>query len=232
MAVAAGVLALSGCASGFHPETSPSLQPRDGQNDPILGYTSAIAIRHAVILGPAPDATPYPKNSDAALYVDFLNQTTRPDTLLGVQTNAADKVVVSVSSKGGPSSSASPSAGRTPTGGVTKGPGGTPTPSAGNTGKARRSPSPSATQQPSAKLTIPPSSINVGAVRVGRPPYASDTITLTGLTRSLDNGAIVSVTFVFQHAGALTVDVPVMPQSGPLGSLSPAPAASSSGATG
>lgn len=209
-AAAAGVLALSGCATGFHPETSPSLQPRDGQNDPVLGYTSQIAIRHALILGPAPDGTPYPKGADAAVYVDFLNQTKRPDKLLGVQSKAADQVVVGA----GSSPSASPSPSRT--GGATK----------------RRSPSPSASRPTSAMLTIPPSSADVGAVTVGRPPYSDNTITLTGLTRSLDNGAVVSVTFVFQRAGALTVDVPVMPQTGTLGSLSPAPAPSSSGPTG
>lgn len=232
MAAAAGVLALSGCAAGFHPQTSPSLQPRDAQNDPVIGYSSAIAIRHALILGPAPDAPPYPKHADAALYVDFVNQTTRPDKLIGVQTTAADRVVVGTSSAGS-SPSASPSSGQTPTGAVTKGPGGTPTQTAGSTGKPGSSPSPSVTQPASVKLTVPPSSANVGAVKVGRPPYSDTTITLTGLTRGLDDGAVVKVTFVFQRAGAMTVDVPVMPQTGPLATLSPAPAPSpsSSGAT-
>lgn len=225
MATVAGVLALSGCAAGFHPQTTPSLQPRDGQNDPILGYTSAIAIRHAFILGPAAGEQPYPRGTDAAVYVSFLNQTTRTDTLVSVQTSAAEKVIVGDRrSNAEASASPTPSGGETPTGGVTTGPDDTPTPTATDTGRAGESPSPSATEPTSVQLTIPPSSTNVGAVKVGRPPVSDNTITLTGLTRSLGNGAVVTVTFTFQRAGALTVDVPVMPRTGPRATLSPAPA--------
>ncbi|HEX6447160.1 MAG TPA: hypothetical protein VF053_18850 [Streptosporangiales bacterium] len=225
VAAAAGVLALTGCAAGFHPQTSPSLQPRDGQNDPVLGYTSAIAIRHAFILGPAPDAQPFPKHSDAALYVNIVNQTTRQDRLVAVQTPAARKVVIgdkASNAAASPSQTPSP-AGQTPTGGATVGPGGTPTPTTSNTGRKGGSPSPSPTRPASVKLVIPPSSTNFGAVKVGRPPYSDNTITLTDLTHDLADSAVVNVTFVFQRAGSMTVQVPVMPQAGPLESLSAAP---------
>jgi copper(I)-binding protein len=228
VATAAGVLALSGCAAGFHPQTTPSLQPRDGQNDPVLGYSSAIAIRHAFILGPAPDAAAFPKHSDAALYVNIINQTNRRDKLLAVQTAAARTVLVGDrASNAGASPSPTPSGTARPTGGTTQGPEGTPTPSPSGSAKPGHSPSPSPTQPTSIKLAIPPSSSDVGAVAVGRPPYSDNTITLTDLTRGLDNGAVVTVTFVFQRAGSMTVDVPVMPQAGPLETLSPAPSAQS-----
>jgi hypothetical protein len=220
VATAAGVLALSGCAAGFHPETSPSLQPRDGQNDPVIGYTSAIAIRHAFILGPAPDEAPFPTHGNAALYVNIVNQTNRQDRLLSVQTTAARMTLV-----GDRASNASASPSPTASGSQS------PTPTTTDTGRPSRSPSPSPTRPSSVELPIPPSSSDVGAVKVGRPPSSDNTITLTDLTSGLDNGAVVNVTFVFQRAGSITMAVPVMPQAGPLETLSPAPAPTQSATT-
>lgn len=231
MAAAAGVLTLSGCGAGFHPQTTPSLQPRDGQNKPVIGYTSPIAIRHAFILGPAPDAPPFPRHSDAALYVNILNQTSRVDRLLGVVSPAAGKVLVGDRrSNASASPSATPSGSESTPGGATRGPGSTSTatPHSTDTGPNGKSTAPSPTQPESVRLTIPPTTADTGAVRIGRPPVSDDTITLTDLTDSLDNSAVVKVTFVFQRAGEITVDVPVMPQTGPRQTLSPAPSQSPS----
>jgi copper(I)-binding protein len=49
---------------------------------------------------------------------------------------------------------------------------------------------------------------------------------LSGLTRPLSGGQAIPVILDFQHAGAVTLDVPVMPQSYEYANLSPPASAS------
>lgn len=172
-------LAVSGCAAGFDTFTSPSLQPADANNHPVVGSTSPIAIRHVFVLGPRPDDPPYSKGSDAAVYLTLVNQTKKADTLVAASSPVARKVTISA-------------------GGASAGAG----------------------------IEVPPtnSAVAKGApVDVGQPPYAKNTITLTGLTRNLRNTDVISLTFQFRRAGKVTFDVPVMPRTAEYATLQPAP---------
>ncbi|MGH3098547.1 MAG: copper chaperone PCu(A)C [Streptosporangiales bacterium] len=86
--------AVSGCASGFETYTSPSLQPPDANNYPAVGSTSPIEVKHAFVLGPRPDDPPYVKGSDAAVYLTFVNETKKTDTLVSASSPAARKVTI------------------------------------------------------------------------------------------------------------------------------------------
>lgn len=87
-------MAVTGCGAGFDPYTSPSMKPRDAVNHPAVGGTSPIAIRHAFVLGPAPDEPAYPKDGDAAVYLTLVNQTSRTDRLVSASSPAAEDVAI------------------------------------------------------------------------------------------------------------------------------------------
>ena len=60
-------------------------------------------------------------------------------------------------------------------------------------------------------------------VLVGQPPYSDNTVTLAKLTRELPNGSVARVTFTFQRAGEVTMELPVAPRVAHRSTLSPAP---------
>lgn len=171
-------LAVSGCASGFETYTSPSLQPPDANNHPVLGGTSPIAVRHAFILGPKPDEPAYVKGGNAAVYLSLVNETNKTDTLVSGSSPVAQKVEVA---------------------------------SGGSSGGG---------------IEVPPTKAaetKGGPVEVGQPPYSDNTITLSGLTRNLDNTDMISLTLRFQRAGKVKFEIPVMPRTSEYATLSPAP---------
>ncbi|MQA77844.1 MAG: copper chaperone PCu(A)C [Streptosporangiales bacterium] len=93
-------VAVTGCGAGFEPYTSPSMKPRDAVNHPAVGGTSPIAIRHAYVLGPAPDEPAYPKDGNAAVYLTLVNQSSRADRLIDASSPAADDTVIASGSGG------------------------------------------------------------------------------------------------------------------------------------
>lgn len=194
VAACAATLVASGCAAGFNPYTSPTLKPADGANYPAKGGESPLALRHAFILGPGEGDEPLAKGDDAAMYVVIVNETKRADKLTEVTTSAADDVTV----------------------------GAVPPADTKQKPKAKKA----AEAAASAGLPIPaPASGKVDAepVKVGQPPIADNAIVLTGLSKALPTGAHVKVTFQFQRAGTITMDVPVVPRNGDRENLSPAP---------
>lgn len=92
-------LAVSGCAAGFETYTSPSLQPPDANNHPVVGSSSPIEVKHAFVLGPRPDESPYVKGSNAAVYLTLVNETKKTDTLLSASSPAARKVTIESGAK-------------------------------------------------------------------------------------------------------------------------------------
>ncbi|MQA05069.1 MAG: copper chaperone PCu(A)C [Streptosporangiales bacterium] len=112
LAASAAALAVSGCGAGFHPYTSTSMKPRDGANYPDVGDSSPLAIRHAFVLGPAPDDDPFAKNSDAAIYLSVINQRAKSDELVSASSPDADKVVLAADGEEGGIAVPAPTAGR------------------------------------------------------------------------------------------------------------------------
>lgn len=175
------------------------MKPRDAANFPDTGNSSPVAVRHAYVLGPAPDEAPYAKGGDAAVYLSLVNQTTEADRLTSASSPVAEEV--KVASTGGPQKGAGKDGNAKPAGGESSG----------------------------IELPAPPAGTTEGdPVLVGQPPYSQNTITLTGLKQELRNGAIVTVELTFQRAGTITMKLPVVPRAAYRSTLSPAPSQSPS----
>lgn len=100
---------------------------------------------------------------------------------------------------------------------------GTPTGTAGGTGTATGSGSPTATATPATPTaTSPAAAAPVSLAAESATSFRTDgvTVTLADLTRALLPSEVVPITFVFQHAGEITLQVPV---AVPLSPLPPAP---------
>lgn len=149
-------------------------------------------MRHAYILGPTPDEAPFAADGNAAVYMSVVNQTSKSDRLLSAQSPDAKDVSVV---QGKP----------------------------GSTGDETTSQKQAAGESTGIDVPAPVGGgTESDPVLVGQPPYSANTVTLTGLRRELRNGSIVRVTFTFQRAGTITMQLPVVPRTAYRSSLSPA----------
>lgn len=205
--VTTGGVVLAGCAAGQQTQTARQFSTVDGGN----GGVGSIALRDVSIQ--YPESGRYPEGGDAPLRLVVVNSGDSTDTLTEVRTDAAGSVSFGTGSgTPTPDVSAGGTPSETPTGTPTDAPTGTP----GGT------PAPTETGPPApTSLAIPPNvAVTVGAGGPGT------SIVLTGLTRELRPSAVVSITFVFQTAGTVTIQAPV---AVPLQEVEPAPTISAGG---
>jgi copper(I)-binding protein len=215
----AGVFAaaplVSGCAAGEHPESLLPTRLVEGVN----ASAHQVDIRNAFLLGPAPGQR-LTAGGSAPLYAWFVNNDTSPDRLVAAQ---APGVAQSVEIAGGavdlpptklvnliqtaPAAPATSTTSPTPTL--------TPTPKATKGRAAKPGGSPSTQVRRSSSPAAPPASAPA--------PAPSSKLILKGLTRDFTGDETVRLTLSFQRAGAVTLDVPVVPRGGYYATYSPAP---------
>jgi hypothetical protein len=178
-------LLLSGCSAGQVTQTATQARDKTGG----LGQVGDIAIR-AVRLAYPSDGL-YRPGDEAELRMALVNSGTTDDALLSIAGDFFTGVAVGV-----PSSQTPPPAGSPSEAGATRPP----------TGHAPTTPNPSFTD--AVKIPLPAEE----AVFIGT---SGPTVTLTGLTRSIDAAQSVQVTLTFAKAGqtAVTaiVDTPPRP---------------------
>lgn len=200
--VAAGGVALAGCGAGQQAQTAEQRPTVDGTN----AQAGDMALRNIAI--EYPDGGRYEQGSDARLRMVLVNEGMQPDALVEVRTDAAERVVFRAAGEAGTvEGTASPTPEPTPTPTATATPtatpGGTPTgPATASPGSATPTESPTPSEAPTTRMEIPAE---------GRVAFGDDgpAVILTGLTRPLRSAEVVPITFVFERAGSVTVDVAV-----------------------
>lgn len=219
----AGVFAaaplVSGCAAGGHPESSLPTRLVEGVN----ASAHQVDIRNAFLLGPAPGQR-LTAGGSAPLYAWFVNNDTSPDRLVAAQ---APGVAQSVEIAGGAVDlppnrlvnlvQTAPAAPAPPTTSPTL----TPPPKATKGRAAKPGQSPNAPVRQSSTPGTPGTSAPAAPAAA---PAPSSKLILKGLTRAFSGGETVRLTLNFQRAGAITLDVPVVPRNGYYATYAPAPA--------
>ena len=214
-AAAIGVLliapvTLSACSAGQVNQTT-------GQSRDKVGATARVGdITVRAVELAFPRGGSYAKGSDAVLQAAIINSGAKDDTLVSITGDGFTGVNVT-----GTGSQATVAAGSpTDTGAAATSTSAAPTTSAaatatgtatGTSGAATTTPAPLPTQAPSNQvgIAIPASSV----VYLGQnAPHVS----LAGLTQSLNAAQSLRLTFTFQRAGAVTVDVIVAYPSSPV----------------
>jgi hypothetical protein len=206
-------IALSACSAGQVPQTAT-------QNRDKVGAEAAvgdITLRQVTLAYPQDGL--YAQGDDAELQMAIVNSDTEADTLVGIEGEAFDGVVVSGQATASPAVPGSPSAapvttpaapstpatapqttapGATPSPGATASPGATP-------GGTPTVPAAPATPSASTQVQIP---VPAGAtVFLGGAGGA--TVELADLTEELTAGESIEVTLTFQRAGEVTVQAMV-----------------------
>jgi copper(I)-binding protein len=230
-ALAAGLgLVAVGCSAGQVTQTDTQVAAVDGAS----GNAGPIAVRNAMLAFPA-DGNRYKDGEDAPLTFVIANTGSTPDKLLSIKSDASEAEAEVVGSKdlpaqyalraeydaskaptktSAPSSSAASSSSVVPTSGVPSSNAGTPSSNSGTPSSGV-----SSTGTPSSGA---PSS---GASSTGRPsnssaaPTAVDPdlevlqirCTLKKLNREVVAAQTIKITFLFEKAGSLTLEVPVAP---------------------
>lgn len=177
------VLVLSGCAAGKKAPTSEETPAIDGTNASV----GSLLLREVAIAAPTSGPS-YAKGDNANLQLVIVNNGNTADSLTGVTTSAAGSVsVAAMQASGSPSDSSSPS----------------------SSASSSDSSSSSSSASSGGAGTFSPvelganSSVSFG---VGAGP---NVLVLDGLTAQLFPAAVVAITFQFQNAGSVTVQVPV-----------------------
>lgn len=206
-----GGLALAGCGAGQQAQTAQQRPTVDG----ISAQVGPLQLRDVVI--EYPEGGKYARGDDARLRMIVVNEGADGDALVEVRTDAADSVTFAATGtpateEGTASPTAEPTTSATATATATASvsalptttppaePSGTPSGTPAGTPSATASPTP--TEEPFSRIAIPGNGL--AALRDAGPA-----IELVGLTRELRAAEVVRVTFVFEQAGELTVDVAV-----------------------
>jgi copper(I)-binding protein len=192
------VLALAGCGAGQITQTDTQIAAVNGAS----GQAGPVGVRNAQLAFPANAARYYPKGSDAPLVASVVNDGSSADRLVSVSSPAAASVNVQGSAAlpaGFAVTAAEPAAGQS----ATASPSAPTSSSAGSPAPSTGTSAPSAGQPSGAS---PGASTSAGPLPVGK-----ISITLTGLNRDVRPGETIKVTFVFQNAGPVTLDVPIGP---------------------
>ncbi|MGW6447859.1 hypothetical protein [Lentzea sp. NPDC055074] len=233
-ALAAGLgLVAVGCSAGQVTQTDTQVAAVDGAS----GNAGPIAVRNVMLAFP-PDGNRYEDGADAPLTFVIANSGSTPDKLLSIKSDASESEAEVVGSKeipaqyalraeydaskaptktSAPSSSAASSSSVSPTSGAPSSNAGTPSSSAGTPSSTSGNPSSNAgTPSSNASSSGAPST-------TGRPsssaPVAVDPdlevlqirCTLKKLNREVVAAQTVKITFLFEKAGSLTLEVPVAP---------------------
>lgn len=234
-ALAAGLgLVAVGCSAGQVTQTDTQVAAVDGAS----GNAGPIAVRNAMLAFPA-DGNRYKDGEDAPLTFVIANTGSTPDKLLSIKSEASEAEAEVVGSKdlpaqyalraeydaskapaktSAPSSSAASSSSVVPTSGVPSSNAGTPSSNSGTPSSGV-----SSTGAPSSGA--PSSGASSAASSTGRPsnssaaPTAVDPdlevlqirCTLKKLNREVVAAQTIKITFLFEKAGSLTLEVPVAP---------------------
>lgn len=214
-AAAVGVLliapvTLAACSSGQVNQTSSQARDKVG----ATAQVGSITVREAELAYPTDGS--YPKGSDVVLNAAIINGSFDSDTLVSITGDGFTGVDVT-----GTGAEATFATGSAPTGATATDTGtsaaattsATPTTGAGTTTGAATptTEAPLPTEAPSSDvgIAIPGKSV----VYLGQnAPH----VTLTGLTQSLNAAQSLRMTFTFQHAGAVTLNVIVGGPSSPV----------------
>jgi copper(I)-binding protein len=189
------VLALAGCGAGQITQTDTQIAAVNGAS----GQAGPVGVRNAQLAFPANAARYYPKGSDAPLVAYVVNDGSSADRLVSVSSPAAASVNVQ--------GSAALPAGFA----VTAGEPAAASPSAPTSSSAGSSAPSTGTSAPSAGAGQPSSASPGASTSAGPLPVGKISITLTGLNRDVRPGETIKVTFAFQNAGPVTLDVPIGP---------------------
>ncbi|MCP2262476.1 hypothetical protein LX15_006215 [Streptoalloteichus tenebrarius] len=213
-------LALAGCSSGQITQTDTQVAAVNGAG----GQQGAIAVRGAQLAYPAGRGV-YPEGSDAPLIVQITNTGDNPDKLVSVTSpdaaggrveGTADLpghfALVTELRDGHEATESSPKATTgAPTTSAPSGPTGTGQPT---TGTPTGTPTGAATGTPTGGTTGAPTGTGAAAP-TGKSEPGKVKITLTGLKREVAPGQTIKVTFLFQNAGELTLELPIGAPSAP-----------------
>ncbi|MEV5748134.1 hypothetical protein AB0L00_09985 [Actinoallomurus sp. NPDC052308] len=227
---------VSACGAGQHPQSVLPTRLTEGVNASV-GH---IDVRNAFVLGPEPGQR-LPVGANAPFYAYIVDKGTS-DRLVGVE---APGVAQSVQIAGGgialppnqlistnPQASAQPSGvptpGTSPSGtpgaAATPGASGAPTKAPAKKTTAGKPAKPGGTATPQNTPSGPATSATPGAASpTGTTGGATPLVILTGLTTQLNGGENIRLTLHFAQAGALTVNVPVVPRADYYSTYPPAP---------
>ncbi|MGH3729467.1 MAG: copper chaperone PCu(A)C [Micromonosporaceae bacterium] len=204
----AGVAALlAGCSAGQNSQTAAKPPTAPGANADV----GAISLRNVEVAYAGREQRSHPEGGTAPLDVRIFNTGATPDTLIGVSSEAADRVelVGEEAETAGVCPEASvnvPPAAPTdqPSPGGTAAPGESPGTGESPTG-GQESPEQPAPPAGSTDFTVelPPGSC---ALLGADTPYHLE---LTGLREEISPGRTVPITFEFEKAGEVTLEVPV-----------------------
>ena len=249
VAIAVGAIAVapmvSACAAGRNPQTALPTQLVEGVN----ASRGDLAIRNVFVLGPEPGQR-LPAGGAAPVYAWIVARGTVPDRLVAVDApgvaqtaeiagggltlppNTLVPTNLAASPRPAP---AQPTPNVTPSARPTAGPAkpnkpaktSKPNKPARTTRKAKKAPGGAATASVSvtAAPATPPTGAP-GATATGTPVQPADqgsAIVLKDLVRALSGGETLRLTFHFQRAGAITLNVPVEPRQGYYATYAPAP---------
>lgn len=227
-ALAAGLgLVAVGCSAGQITQTDTQVAAVDGAS----GNAGPIAVRNVVLAFP-PDGNRYHKDDDVPLTFVIANTGESTDKLLSIKTDAAEaeaevvgskeipsryalqaeydaskaptKTSAPSSSSGVPSSSVAPSSSVSPTSGLPSSSSsvsptsGSVTPSSGS---ASGNPSGSSSVKPTSSSAAIPDDLEVLHIRC----------TLKKVNRDIVAAQTVKITFLFEKAGSVTLEVPIAP---------------------
>lgn len=207
-ALAVGVaVALAGCSAGQTAQTENEVAAVSGG----YGTVQNIAVRNAVFTFPAGQAA-YPAGSDLPLSAVLVNQGSEVDRLVQVSSTyaASAQITGATTLPGGTSvivTGALPASPR-PTGSSPATSNGTTAPGASAPSSPPGATSPTSPTPTTAAPTspLPPTQAGPATAPSGAPTV---TITITGLRQTITPGVTIPVTFVFERAGAVTVQVPI-----------------------
>lgn len=226
----AGVLAiapLSACAAGQTPQSALPTRLTEGVN----ASAQHVGIRNAFLLGPAPGQR-LAAGGSMPLYAWFVNHSSSPDRLVAAE---APGVAQSVQIAGGaidlpPGALVNTVEKATPSPAASS-------PAASSPGASANSPTPKAAGARRPKTIRAPkhapattASVTPGQQQAA-PPSPSSKLILQGIAKDFSGGEEVRVTLHFQRAGAIMLNVPVVPQTGYYATYSPAPAEPTPSAT-
>jgi copper(I)-binding protein len=188
-------LAASACGAGQIAETADQITTVDGATADV----GTIGLRDIAIAYPEGGA--YAEGDDARLELVIVNSGIESDALVQVRTDAAAEVSLGTGGSESPADTATPTESPTETGSPS------PTETASPTGTA----GPTEATGPAAptRIELPPGQLV--ECREDGPA-----ITFVGLTRAFLPAEIVPITFVFERAGDVTVQVPVAVSLSPL----------------
>lgn len=211
---AVGATLLAGCQAGQQAATAEQRPTIDGN----FAQVGNLALRDVKIEHPASGS--WPQGGDARIELIVVNEGVETDALVAVRTDAAGGAELSTTPGGAAPTvtvtpQPSPAESESPSGSPSESPSESESGTSSPSGSGSPSPTvePIPTEEPETSIPIP------GASLISMRDEGPEVL-LTGLTRPLRSGQVVPITFVFQLAGEVTVNVAV---AIPMEEIPPAP---------